>query len=129
MLLRPPAVLGSGESSVWNALRPEAVRRDEAARHAVPEQSFAWVHVDDLVALAADVAAACRSVGVALEDRPYRPHLTLRRGRDLDAGPLAGYAGPAFRVGSFALLESRGGQHAEVVRVVLQEPADPVSKP
>lgn len=57
VLLRPPAVLGTGGSSVWNTLRPEAVRRDEAARHAVPAQSFAWVHVDDLVALAADVAA------------------------------------------------------------------------
>ena len=58
VLLRPPAVLGSGESSIWNTLRPAAVRRDEAARHAVPDQSFAWVHVDDLVALAADVATA-----------------------------------------------------------------------
>ena len=56
VLLRPPAVLGSGESSIWNTLRPAAVRRDEAARHAVPDQSFAWVHVDDLVAFAADVA-------------------------------------------------------------------------
>jgi nucleoside-diphosphate-sugar epimerase len=57
VLLRPPAVLGSSGSSVWNTLRPAAVRDDEAARHAVPDQSFAWVHVDDLVAFAADVAA------------------------------------------------------------------------
>ncbi|HVM27242.1 MAG TPA: NAD(P)-dependent oxidoreductase [Mycobacteriales bacterium] len=56
VLLRPPAILGSGESSVWNALRPAAIRDDPAARHAVPDQSFAWVHVDDLVAFAADVA-------------------------------------------------------------------------
>jgi 2-alkyl-3-oxoalkanoate reductase len=58
VLLRPPAVLGAGESSIWNALRPAAIRDDEAARHAVPDQTFAWVHVDDLVTLAADVATA-----------------------------------------------------------------------
>ncbi len=56
VLLRPPAILGTGESSIWNSVRPAVIRRDEAARHAVPDQSFAWVHVDDLVALAADVA-------------------------------------------------------------------------
>ncbi len=58
VLLRPPAILGTGESSIWNAVRPAAIRDDEAARHAVPDQSFAWVHVDDLVAFAADVATA-----------------------------------------------------------------------
>ena len=58
VLLRPPAILGAGESSVWNAVRPAEIREKEAARHAVPHQSFAWVHVDDLVALAADVATA-----------------------------------------------------------------------
>ncbi len=56
VLLRPPAILGAGESSIWNAVRPAAIRADEAGRHAVPRQTFAWVHVDDLVALAADVA-------------------------------------------------------------------------
>jgi nucleoside-diphosphate-sugar epimerase len=56
VLLRPPAILGAGATSVWNTLRPAAVRDGEAARHAVPDQNFAWVHVDDLVALAADVA-------------------------------------------------------------------------
>ena len=58
VLLRPPAILGSGASSIWNTVRPAAIRSDEAARHAVPDQTFAWVHVDDLVALAADVATA-----------------------------------------------------------------------
>lgn len=56
VLLRPPAILGAGDSSVWNSRRPAQIREDEAARHAVPEQTFAWVHVDDLAALAADVA-------------------------------------------------------------------------
>lgn len=56
VLLRPPAILGEAESSVWNALRPAAVRDDPEARRADPRQSWAWVHVDDLAALAADVA-------------------------------------------------------------------------
>jgi 2-alkyl-3-oxoalkanoate reductase len=57
VLLRPPAILGSGETSIWNTLRPAAIRDDEQARHTVPDKSFAWVHVDDLAALAADVAS------------------------------------------------------------------------
>jgi nucleoside-diphosphate-sugar epimerase len=57
VILRPPAILGSGQSSIWNSLRPAEIREDESARHAVPGGSFAWVHVDDLAALAADVAS------------------------------------------------------------------------
>lgn len=57
VIVRPPAVLGPGASSVWNTLRPAEMREDEKARHAVPGQTFAWVHVDDLVALIADAAA------------------------------------------------------------------------
>jgi nucleoside-diphosphate-sugar epimerase len=57
VLLRPPAILGPGETSVWNTLRPSQIREHEQERHAVPEQSFAWVHVDDLATLAAEVAA------------------------------------------------------------------------
>lgn len=56
VLLRPPAILGAGETSMWNTLRPAELREDEAARQANPDQSFAWVHVDDLVTLAADLA-------------------------------------------------------------------------
>ncbi len=55
ILLRPPAILGAGDSSIWNTLRPAAIRDDESARHAVPDQTFAWVHVDDLAAFAADL--------------------------------------------------------------------------
>ncbi len=56
VLLRPPAVLGPGPSSIWNTLRPAVIRGDEQARRAVPEASFPWVHVEDLAAFAADVA-------------------------------------------------------------------------
>ncbi len=56
VLLRPPAILGAGESSIWNTLRPARMRDDEDARRANPAATFAWVHVSDLATLAADVA-------------------------------------------------------------------------
>lgn len=56
VLLRPPAILGPGPTSVWNTIRPAEVRDDESARRAVPGATFAWVHVEDLARLAADVA-------------------------------------------------------------------------
>lgn len=75
VLIRPPAILGPGETSVWNTVRPAAIRDHERARHAVPAQTFPWVHVDDLAAFAADLATgqvhggptsgACLAVNVA----------------------------------------------------------------
>ena len=57
VLVRPPAILGPGDTSVWNTLRPAQVRDDEARpRHDVARRSFAWVHVDDLAAMVVDVA-------------------------------------------------------------------------
>jgi nucleoside-diphosphate-sugar epimerase len=56
VLLRPPAILGPGPTSVWNTLRPAAMRDDERARHAIAGQSFPWVHLADLASLAADLA-------------------------------------------------------------------------
>jgi nucleoside-diphosphate-sugar epimerase len=56
VLVRPPAILGPGETSVWNTLRPANMRDSEDERHAVPDKTFAWVHLDDLVTLVADVA-------------------------------------------------------------------------
>ena len=56
VLLRPPAILGPGETSIWNSLRPAGIRNDEGERHAAPDKTFAWVHLDDLVALLADLA-------------------------------------------------------------------------
>ena len=58
VILRPPSILGPGETSIWNAVRPARMRAEEKARHVVPDQSFAWVHVDDLAAFAADVATS-----------------------------------------------------------------------
>ncbi len=39
-------------------LRPADIRDDEEERHAVPDKTFAWVHLDDLVSLVADVATS-----------------------------------------------------------------------
>jgi nucleoside-diphosphate-sugar epimerase len=91
ILVRPPAIVGPGDSSVWNTLRPGAVRTEERARHAVPEQSWAWVHVDDLTALMADlatgataaaadpaegpVAGGCTPVNVAAGPATWRDYL------------------------------------------------------
>ncbi len=77
VLLRPPAILGAGESSVWNTVQPASIAEDESRRHAVPEQSFAWVHVDDLAAIAADLATGAIPAG----DDPSR-------------GPVAGACTP-----------------------------------
>jgi nucleoside-diphosphate-sugar epimerase len=56
VLVRPPAILGPGETSIWNTLRPADLRDDAAARRTNPDATFAWVHVDDLAALIADLA-------------------------------------------------------------------------
>ncbi len=57
VILRPPAILGPGETSIWNSLRPAEIRDDPQARRALPGQTFAWVHVDDLAEIAAAVAS------------------------------------------------------------------------
>lgn len=77
VLVRPPAILGAGETSVWNTQRPAAVRDVDSAPHAVAEQSFAWVHADDLVALIADLAVGRVAVST-----------------DEDEGPVAGGCTP-----------------------------------
>ncbi|GAB2777276.1 hypothetical protein GCM10027020_33310 [Nocardioides salsibiostraticola] len=108
VLLRPPAILGAGTSSVWNTLRPAAIRDVESQRHTVPDKSFAWVHVDDLAAIAADlasgriadatdpadgpVAGACTAVNVAAgpaRDRDYYEAVTAAVGVEpiWDDGP------------------------------------------
>ncbi|MQA34369.1 NAD-dependent epimerase/dehydratase family protein [Modestobacter roseus] len=66
VLVRPPAIVGAGETSVWNTLRPRAVHDGE--RRANPAKTWAWVHVDDLAAFLADVATGA----VATADDPER---------------------------------------------------------
>ncbi|GAA5139043.1 RNA 2',3'-cyclic phosphodiesterase [Pseudonocardia adelaidensis] len=77
-----------------------------------------WTRVTgDVVALrglAASVRAAARRAGVDVEDRPYRPHLTLARARDgADLRPvveaLAGFAGRTWTAGELHLVRSHLG--------------------
>lgn len=77
VLLRPPAILGAGATSVWNTVRPAQVREDEGERRTNPEQTFAWVHVDDLASIAADLATGA----ISTADDPA-------------AGPVAGGCTP-----------------------------------
>ncbi|MCV2489643.1 RNA 2',3'-cyclic phosphodiesterase [Geodermatophilus sp. YIM 151500] len=76
----------------------------------------AWAGLDGdiaaLSALAGRLARAARRLGLPVEDRPFRPHLTLGRWRpgapadgDLTDG-LAGYRGPAWPVREVRLMES-----------------------
>lgn len=65
VLVRPPAILGPGETSVWNTLRPRDIAEREAARHTVADKTFAWVHVDDLAVLLADLATG--QIGTAAD--------------------------------------------------------------
>ena len=80
-----------------------------------------WVGVDgdveQLARLARDTRRAARSVGVPVEARPYRPHLTVGRWRATDevdrslVSLLDGYRGPHFAVESWALVRSHLGPH------------------
>jgi 2'-5' RNA ligase len=79
----------------------------------------AWVGLEGdvapLVQLAGRLAAAARGLGLPVEDRPFRPHLTLGRWRPRipadGALPdrLAEYRGPDWRVTEVRLLESHLG--------------------
>ncbi|MGY1709864.1 NAD-dependent epimerase/dehydratase family protein [Geodermatophilus sp. SYSU D00758] len=80
VLVRPPAILGAGDTSIWNTLRPRQVRDGEA--RANPAQTWAWVHVDDLATLIADVATGA----VPTADDPER-------------GPVAGSTTPVVVAG------------------------------
>ena len=66
--------------------------------------------VRGLATLAGRVATACRDAGVALEDRPYRPHLTVGRRQTLDPGLLTAYDGPAWTATEVELVRSTLGR-------------------
>ena len=91
-----------------------------AGRFGSPRRpQVAWAGLDGdvapLVELAARLAAPARSLRLAVEDRPFRPHLTLGRwrpGRPADGDlidRLAGYRGPDWPVAEVRLLESHLG--------------------
>ncbi len=73
VLVRPPVILGSSGRSMWNSLKPAGVRDHESARSVVPDQTFSWVHVDDLTTMVVALALG----RIATSDDPTE-------------GPLAG---------------------------------------
>jgi RNA 2',3'-cyclic 3'-phosphodiesterase len=96
-----------------------------------------WVGVhgdrEPLSRLAQSVVAAARKVGVPVDERVHRAHLTLARGRttSVDLRPavadLADYTGPAWRARSFSLVRSHLGPQPqyEVLAGFRQRPAPP----
>ncbi|MEE1738672.1 RNA 2',3'-cyclic phosphodiesterase [Streptomyces sp. BE147] len=73
--------------------------------------------LDELHMLAAEVRTAVKSCGVAFEDRPLRPHLTLARARRGDrtsagevAETLAGFTGRAWPAERLHLVGSNVGR-------------------
>jgi 2'-5' RNA ligase len=79
----------------------------------------AWAGLDGdvapLVDLAARLGAAAGALGLPVEERPFRPHLTLGRWRPRQPADgaltdrLAGYRGPAWPVTEVRLMESHLG--------------------
>jgi 2'-5' RNA ligase len=69
--------------------------------------------------LAGEVQASCGNAGADLQERPFRPHLTVARGRGLRVPTqLAAHQGPAWQVGGFDLVLSLLGRQTrhEVLR-------------
>ena len=75
VLVRPPAIAGAAGTSVWNTLRPQAFV--DGDRSVNPAKSWAWVHVEDLAAMLADLAVGA----IATSDDP-------------EQGPVAGGTTP-----------------------------------
>jgi 2'-5' RNA ligase len=82
----------------------------------VRRPQVAWTGLEGdvvpLTELARRLAAVARRLRLPVEDRPFRPHLTLGRWRPRDRADaavldrLAGYRGPAWPVTEVALLRS-----------------------
>ncbi|MGY1802358.1 NAD-dependent epimerase/dehydratase family protein [Blastococcus sp. SYSU D00922] len=107
VLVRPPAIIGAGETSVWNTLRPREIR--DGDRAANPAKSWSWVHVDDLAALIADLATGT----VATADDP-------------DQGPVAGRTTPVLVAGEHATWRDYLGTVAGAVGVEPEWTDEPV---
>ena len=112
--------LGAGAAPVVAAAPPMLLRLAGAGRFgSLRRPSVAWAGVDgdvaSLTALAGGLAELARGLDLPVEERPFRPHLTLGRWaprRPADGtltDRLAGYRGPAWPVGGVLLLESRPG--------------------
>src|SRR3712207_6526851 len=107
VLVRPPAILGAGETSVWNTLRPREVR--EGDRRANPAQTWAWVHVEALAGFVVDVATGA----IATADDPER-------------GPVAGGTTPVNVAGEPATWRDYLGAVTDALGVAPEWTDEPV---
>ena len=78
---------------------------------------------DALGALAGRLAAVARGLGMPVEERPFRAHLTLGRWRPGRPGDgdlpdrLAGYRGPDWPLAEVTLVRSAAGRHEVLASV------------
>jgi len=100
VLVRPTAILGAGETSVWNTLQPERIRTDVSARTDDPERTFGWVHVRDLADLIADIATG-----------------RIPTSSGADQGPVPGLATPVNAVSGNVPLREYAGRVCAAVGV------------
>jgi RNA 2',3'-cyclic 3'-phosphodiesterase len=114
----PPLVAAAGPAV--SAVPPMTLRLVGGGRFgSLRRPQVAWAGLEGdvapLVDLADRLAAAARGLGLAVEDRPFRPHLTLGRWRPRApadgalTGLLGDYRGPAWPVTEVRLLESHLG--------------------
>lgn len=112
--------LGTAAAPAVAAAPPMALRLAGGGRFgSLRRPQVAWAGLDGdvgpLVELAVRLADAARGLRLPVEDRPFRPHLTLGRWRPRDPADgalterLAGYRGPGWAVTEVRLWESHLG--------------------
>jgi 2'-5' RNA ligase len=117
----PPLVAAAGDAV--GAAPPMTLRLAGAGRFGpVRRPQVFWAGLDGdvepLIDLAQQLAATARALDLPVEERPFRPHLTLGRWpprRPADGSlpeRLAGYRGPAWPVPEVRLIESHLGRAA-----------------
>lgn len=107
VIVRPTAILGPGESSIWNTVRPELIRTDPSARIEDPDRTFGWVHVRDLADLIADLATGRIPLAADAAEGPVEGAATAVNAVS-GTVPMGEYLGPvAHAVGVEPVWESR----------------------
>lgn len=117
-LLRPPlAALAAARRPLSLALRGSGTFDDRVLWSGIGGD------LDGLQALAADVRTVVKDCGIAFEDRPLRPHLTLARARRDDrsstadlAARLTGFAGGPWPAERLHLVGSNAGRGTVPIR-------------
>jgi 2'-5' RNA ligase len=135
----PPGSLPGLTGAVGAAVAgtpPAALRLAGAGRFgSVRRPQVFWAGLDGdvgaVTALAGRLAAGARGLGLPVEDRPFRPHLTLgrwhpRRPADGDLpARLAGYRGPEWQLRQVTLVRSTAGRHEVLSSFTTRTPPAP----